>query len=127
MREALRRALAKPDWDYLVKVDDDTLVIPRRVSARMSDLDRHAPLFFGGDIAQIASTTFQNARLGDRGRHQVPFFSGKAGYGMTRVALEHAWPELEKMLAVPGSEHISKTARPCSVTRGKKAAKQAMW
>ena len=106
LREAFRRALAAPGWDFVVTVDDSTLVVPRRLAAILSEVDRRSPIVLGGDVLRASSGSWDNPRLNDGGAREVSFFATASGFVLTRVALEQAWPELEPMLAVHGAEDV---------------------
>ena len=60
LREAFRRALAAPGWDFVVTVDDSTLVVPRRLAAILSEVDRRSPIVLGGDVLRASSGSWDN-------------------------------------------------------------------
>lgn len=100
----LRRARARPGWDVVAKLDDDTLAVPARVHAVLEQhVDPAKPLYFGG--------TGYRDNTGRRwiSHHGLPqtsffYFAGGGAYFLTRPALEQAWEPLEKLMSVHGVE-----------------------
>lgn len=106
MRTALHRALRDPSWDFLVKVDDDTHVIPARLSAILAEYSPTEPLFAGGQLWLMTSEHYLDHEQRGFPPFDFPFLQGGTGYCLTRPALERAMPFIDEELGVAGMEDV---------------------
>lgn len=85
---ALRIALTYKDWDFLIKVDDDTFVHFDRLKTFLNNIDPKTS-FYGG-LARHRQKFFPDKK--------VTFIHGGTGYILTRSALLRAWNNLEDII-----------------------------
>lgn len=100
----LRRARALADWDVVAKLDDDTLVRPRRVHALLRHhLDLRRPLYLGGTGFHDRTSS---RWIAGRGLPLLDFFyfAGGGAYFLTRPALEQGWEALAQVMDAHGVE-----------------------
>lgn len=106
MRKGLHRALRDPDWDFLVKVDDDTHVIPARLAAILSEYSPEVPLFASGEATPMNSARYYDHAQRGREPFDFTFLQGGTGYCLSRPALEKAMPLIDTELTDSGMEDV---------------------
>lgn len=74
MQVLLRRATALGDWEWLIKGDELTYILPHNMREYLSGLDSSLPVILGNTLSQ--------------GQGRAPFASGGSGIVMSRTAVE---------------------------------------